>query len=174
MLWVVCQYCITWPIERYEGCKVLLFWYHLVVTPLRKTIRRAMNVIHALEAIPNPRHRRSRHYPLYGLLAIVMLAATHPSQSPLAGGWIRVGGYAGCGGGHVRPSERPAHPSGARCARRQTDSRMCDVSVYREQVARRSAGGRADPLLLLPAERDQTLTSGSGSVMISLLFASGE
>ncbi len=53
-------------------------------------MRRAMNVIHALEAIPNPRHRRGRRYPLYGLLAVVILAAMHPSQSPLADGWIRV------------------------------------------------------------------------------------
>jgi hypothetical protein len=45
-----------------------------------------MNVIHALKAIPDPRRRRGRHYPLYGLLAIALLAAMHGDRS-LRGVW---------------------------------------------------------------------------------------
>jgi len=45
-----------------------------------------MNVIQALTTIPDPRRRRGRHYPLYGLLAIALLAAMHGERS-LRGVW---------------------------------------------------------------------------------------
>ena len=40
-----------------------------------------MNVIQALKTIPDPRSRRGRQYPLFGLLAIVLLAAMHGERS---------------------------------------------------------------------------------------------
>ena len=40
-----------------------------------------MNVIQALTTIPDPRRRRGRQYPLFGLLAIVLLAAMHGERS---------------------------------------------------------------------------------------------
>ena len=36
-----------------------------------------MHGIQALTTILDPRRRRGRHYPLYGLLAIVLLVAMH-------------------------------------------------------------------------------------------------
>ena len=46
-----------------------------------------MNVIQALKTIPDPRRRRDRHYPLFGLLAIVLRAAMHGERS-LRGMWL--------------------------------------------------------------------------------------
>ena len=46
-----------------------------------------MNVIQALKTIPDPRSRRGRQYPLFGLLAIVLLAAMHGERS-LRGMWL--------------------------------------------------------------------------------------
>ena len=46
-----------------------------------------MNGIQALTTIPDPRSRRGRHYPLFGLLAIVLLAAMHGERS-LRGMWL--------------------------------------------------------------------------------------
>ena len=40
-----------------------------------------MNVIQALTTIPDPRRRRGRQYPLFGLLAIVLRAAMHGERS---------------------------------------------------------------------------------------------
>jgi len=40
-----------------------------------------MNGIQALKTIPDPRSRRGRQYPLFGLLAIVLLAAMHGERS---------------------------------------------------------------------------------------------
>ena len=37
-----------------------------------------MHGIQALTTIPDPRRRRGRHSPLFGLLAIVLRAAMHP------------------------------------------------------------------------------------------------
>ena len=46
-----------------------------------------MNVIQALKTIPDPRSRRGRQYPLFGLLAIELLAAMHGERS-LRGMWL--------------------------------------------------------------------------------------
>ena len=61
--------------------RVFIFWYHerrFAATIGRDT---TMNVIQALTTIPDPRRRRGRQYPLFGLLAIVLLAAMHGERS---------------------------------------------------------------------------------------------
>ena len=61
--------------------RVFIFWYH--ARRFAATIGRdtTMNVIQALTTIPDPRSRRGRHYPLFGLLAIVLRAAMHGERS---------------------------------------------------------------------------------------------
>ena len=61
--------------------RVFIFWYH--ERRFASTIGRdtTMNVIQALKTIPDPRSRRGRHYPLFGLLAIVLRAAMHGERS---------------------------------------------------------------------------------------------
>ncbi len=46
-----------------------------------------MNVLQALKKIQDPRKRQGRQYPLYGLLAILLLAAMHGERS-LRGMWM--------------------------------------------------------------------------------------
>jgi hypothetical protein len=46
-----------------------------------------MNVLQALKKIRDPRKRQGRQYPLYGLLAILLLAAMHGERS-LRGMWM--------------------------------------------------------------------------------------
>ena len=61
--------------------RVFIFWYH--ARRFAATIGRdtTMNGIQALKTIPDPRRRRGRHYPLFGLLAIVLRAAMHGERS---------------------------------------------------------------------------------------------
>ena len=44
-----------------------------------------MHGIQALTTIPDPHRRRDRHYPRFGLLAIVLRAAMHPSHTRVQG-----------------------------------------------------------------------------------------
>ncbi len=44
-------------------------------------------VLEALKTIPDPRQRQGRQYPLYGLLAVLLLAAMHGEHS-LRGMWL--------------------------------------------------------------------------------------
>ena len=46
-----------------------------------------MSLLERLKSIPDPRSRRRREYPLYGLLAILILAAAHGENS-LRGMWL--------------------------------------------------------------------------------------
>jgi hypothetical protein len=48
---------------------------------------KSQTVIQALKTIPDPRKRQGRQYPLYGLLAILLLAAMHGERS-LRGMWL--------------------------------------------------------------------------------------
>jgi hypothetical protein len=67
--------------EKIGLFRVFIFWYHerrFAATIGRDT---TMNVIQALKTIPDPRSRRGRQYPLFGLLAIVLLAAMHGERS---------------------------------------------------------------------------------------------
>lgn len=48
---------------------------------------KSQSVLQALQAIPDPRGRQGRQYPLYGLLAILLLAAMHGERS-LRGMWL--------------------------------------------------------------------------------------
>ncbi len=43
-------------------------------------------LLEVLQSIPDPRSRRGRIYPLYGLLAVLLLAAMHGERS-LLGMW---------------------------------------------------------------------------------------
>ncbi len=47
----------------------------------------APTVLEALKTIPDPRKRQGRQYPLYGLLAVLLLAAMHGERS-LRGMWL--------------------------------------------------------------------------------------
>jgi hypothetical protein len=68
-------------VSRVGLFRVFIFWYH--ARHFAATIGRdvTMNVIQALTTIPDPRRRRGRHYPLFGLLAIVLRAAMHGERS---------------------------------------------------------------------------------------------
>jgi len=46
----------------------------------------AKRVLQALKAIPDPRKRHGRQYPLYGLLVVLLLVAIHGERS-LRGIW---------------------------------------------------------------------------------------
>ena len=61
-----------------------------------------MHGIQALTTIPDPRRRRGRHYPLFGLLAIVLRAA-------ITGNGRDAG--CGCGRVRVRTTGSPFRPS---------------------------------------------------------------
>jgi len=77
----LCAYFVK-PCQQSVGLfRVFIFWYH--ARRFAATIGRdtTMNVIQALKTIPDPRRRRGRHYPLFGLLAIVLRAAMHGERS---------------------------------------------------------------------------------------------
>jgi len=101
-----------------------------------------MNVIQALKTIPDPRSRRGRHYPLFSLLAIVLLAAMHGERS-LRGMWL-----------WARQDDLITHPDlGLRAVRR-----IPSLATFWYAVRMTPAGERERALApLLLAERDLAL-----------------
>ena len=100
-----------------------------------------MNVIQALKTIPDPRSRRGRQYPLFGLLAIVLLAAMHGERS-LRGMWLWA---------RARQDDLLTHPAlGLRAVRR-----IPSLATFWYAVRTTPAGELERALApLLSAERD--------------------